>query len=146
MKTFKFSNVPTVLPWLYLGLGLTQAAHSIEEVLTGLWRWMPIVSAALRSRTGWTPLVRMPEQTFIIGNMVIIALMLGFSPLPFLNHSWAWKLVTIFALIETLNGLDHVSAAILTGTYFSGCITGVALIMIGALIWGRKWIFKETAK
>ena len=27
----------TAFPWLYLGLGFAQAAHSIEEVLAGLW-------------------------------------------------------------------------------------------------------------
>jgi hypothetical protein len=134
------------LPWLFLGLGLAQAAHSIEEVLTGLWKWMPLVSGALHSRTGWTPVVAMPEQTFIIGNMVIITLILAFSPLPFINRMWAWKIATVIAVVETVNGLNHVGAAILTRSYFSGCISGVALILLGVFIWANKWIFKEAAK
>ena len=146
VQTFQRSNVQTYLPWLFLGLGLAQAAHSIEEVLTDLWRWMPLVSGTLHSRTGWTPVVAMPEMTFIIGNMIIIALMLGFSPLPFINRTWAWKVATIVAVVETVNGLNHVGAAILTGGYFSGCITGVALILLSVPIWGRKWIFKETPR
>ena len=152
LTTFQHDNVQTYIPWLFLGLGLAQAAHSIEEVLTGLWRWMPLASGALRSRTGWTPVMVMPEMTFIIGNMVIIALILGFSPLPFINRTWAWKVATIVAVVETVNGLNHVGAAFITGGYFSGCITGVALILLSVPIWARppmwarKLIFKETPR
>jgi hypothetical protein len=131
------------LPWLYLALGLAQAAHSIKEVLTGLWRWMPLLSAALHNQLGWTPVLVMPEYTFIIANMIIITLMIGFSPIVFLNHTWAWTIATIVAVIETVNGVGHVSMALARHTYFSGCITGVALVLFSVPLWGWKWIFKK---
>jgi hypothetical protein len=146
MQTFQHANMRTALPWLYLALGLAQAGHSIEEVLTGLWRWMPVVSGAVHERVSLIPVFGWSEQGFAVGNMIIIALMLGFSPLPFLNHSWAWKTATILGVIETVNGFNHVGAAVVSGGYFSGCISGVALILAGTLIWARKWIFKEADK
>lgn len=145
MQTSQHDNIKTHLPWLYLALALAQAAHSIEEVLTGLWRWMPLVSGVLHKRTGWTPVLAMPEQTFIISNMVIIILLLAFSPIVFLNRTWAWTVATVVAVIQTLNGVNHVSMALALHGYFSGCITGMVLILISVPLWGRRWIFKETS-
>jgi hypothetical protein len=132
------------IPWLYLGLGFAQAAHSIEEILTGLWRWMPLVSGALHNWSGWTPVLVMPEQTFIIANMVIITLMLGFAPFVFLTHTWVWTIVTVVAVIETVNGVGHVSMALAHHINFPGCITGVALVLFSVPLWGRRWFFKEA--
>lgn len=131
------------LPWLYLALALTQAAHSIEEVLTGLWRWMPVVSGALHGRVQSIPVMSWSEQGFAAANMVIIALMLGFSPLVFINRTWTWTVATVVAVIETINGIFHSTTAILYRAYSPGCITAVALILLSVPIWGRKWIFKE---
>ncbi len=135
MPTSRRDNARTFFPWLFLGLGFAQAAHSMEEVATGLWKWMPIVSGAVRAKFGFFPILGWSEQGFTLANMVLIALILGFSPLPFLNHTWAWKIVTVTAVIETVNGLNHVGAAIARGSYFSGCISGVALIVLSLLIW-----------
>jgi len=136
-------DVRRSLPWLFLVLGLAQAGHSIEEVVTGFWRWMPIVSEVVHERVSFIPVVGWSEQGFTVANMIIIALMLGFSPLPFINYTWAWKIVTIVAAIETVNGINHVGAAIVRANYFSGCISGVALILIGSLIWAPKWFSRK---
>lgn len=133
-----------LLPWLYWCLALFQAAHSVEEVATGLWRWMPLVTEALQARAQWIPVLVMPEEAFVIANMIIISLMLAFSPFVFLNHTWAWKIAIVIAVIETLNGAGHITAALVTGSYFSGCVAGVGLVIFGGLIWGRRFIWKET--
>ena len=131
------------IPWLYLALGLAQAAHSIEEVFTGLWRWMPIVSGQVHEHFAWVPILAESPMTFIVGNMVIIAVVLALSPLVFLNHTWAWFLATVIAVIETVNGLGHISAALAIHGYFSGCITAIGLLLISLPIWGRRWLFRK---
>ena len=136
----------SLLPWIYLALGLAQAAHSIEEVLTGLWKWMPVVTGAVHERMGFIPVFGWSEQGFTVANMVIIALMLGFSPLPFINRSWAWKTTLVIAVGETINGLTHVSEALVSRGYFSGCISGVALILLGTLIWAPRWFSRKGAE
>ena len=128
-------------PWLYLGLGLTQAAHSIEEVLTGLWRWMPVVSGSVHERIAWVPVMQMPGMTFVVANMVIITLMLAFSPIVFLNQRRAWMLATIIAVIETINGIGHLSAALVVRGYFPGSISAVGLLAFSVPIWSRRWLF-----
>jgi hypothetical protein len=134
------------VPWLYLGLGLAQAAHSIEEVLTGLWLRMPVVSGALHARLGFVPVVGWSATGFAVGNLVIVALMLGFSPLPFLNRTWSWTIVTVIAVIETLNAINHISAAFVSRAYFSGCVSAVLLLGLSVPIWGRKWFWRKEAK
>ncbi len=133
------------IPWLYLLLGLAQAGHSIEEVSTGLWRWMPVVSGQVHARLSWVPVVSMPEMTFIIGNMLIITLMLAFSPLVFLNRTWTWAVVTAVAAVETVNAVGHLSAALAMRGYFSGCIAAVGLLAFSLPIWGRRWFFRGAA-
>ena len=130
-----------MLPWLYLALGAAQAAHSVEEVLTGLWNNFPVVTGFLNARTGWVPVMTWSGEGFAAANLVIVAFLLGFSPFPFQNRTWAWKVVGVIAAVETLNGLGHMSAALVTGGYFSGCISAVFLFIIGVLILtqlGRK--------
>ena len=131
----------TSIPWLFLALGLAQAAHSVEEVLTGLWRNLPMVTGYLHARLAWLPVMNWSAAGFAAANLVIVALLLGFSPFPFLNKTWAWKVAGIAAVIETINGLLHTGAALVTGAYFSGCISAVFLLFFGLLLLirlGRK--------
>ncbi len=133
--------INTNIPWLYLALGITQAAHSVEEVLTGLWENLPVATGFFNARTGWVPVLAWSAEGFAAANLIIVTLLLGFSPFPFQNRSWAWKVVGVIAAVETLNGLGHMSAAIVTGGYFSGCISAFFLFVIGVLILmqlGRK--------
>ncbi len=131
------------VPWLYLVLGLAQVAHSIEEVLTGLWRWMPVVTGALHTQLNWIPVLAMSEQTFVVANLVINSPMLALSPFVFLNQAWAWKVVTAVAVVETLNGIGHLSAALVVGGYFSGCLTAIGLLLFSIPIWSRNWILRK---
>ncbi len=131
------------LPWLIWGLGLCQAVHSLEEVATGLWRWLPVVTTGLNARFDFVPALEWSGEGFALANMVIISLMLAFSPFVFLNHTWAWKAATVLAVLETVNGTGHLTGALVTGGYFPGCISAVGLIVLGAMIWGRGFAWKE---
>jgi len=143
VKVAKDKRVLTTssIPWLFLLLGLAQAAHSVEEVLTGLWKNFPAVTGFLHARLAWLPVMSWSANGFAAANLVIVAVLLGFSPFPFLNKTWAWRAAGIAAVIEILNGLGHTSAALVTGSYFSGCISAVFLLLFGLLILiqlGRK--------
>ncbi len=122
-------------PWLYLGLITAQAAHSIEEVATGLWLRMPQVSGALHERIPLIPRVEWSREGFTVANLAIIALLACLSIYVFRNLPWAWKLARIVALIETINGIGHISAALISQNYFPGCISGVLLILLSIPLW-----------
>ncbi len=122
------------IPWLYLALGLAQAAHSVEEVLTGLWKNMPEVSGWLHAKLAFVPVLHWSVEVFAAANLVIVALLLGFSPFVFQNRSWALWVVRVAAVIEVLNGLIHIIPAVARGGYWPGCVSAVLLFGIGLLI------------
>ena len=134
------------VPWFYLALGLAQAAHSVEEIYTHLYDWMPRLSGALHQSLGFIPVLHPSADWFASGNVVIVAAILFIGPFVFQNRNWAWIIATVIAVIETLNGVNHISAAVVTGGYFSGCVTAVLLLGLSIPIWGRKWLWKKEAK
>jgi len=134
------------VPWFYLALGLAQAAHSVEEIYTHLYDWMPRVSGALHQSLGFVPIVHPSADWFASGNIVIVAAMFLFSPFVFQNKSWAWMIATVVAVIETLNAINHISAAFVTGGYFPVCVSAVLLLGLSIPIWTRKWIWRKETK
>ena len=126
------------LPWLYLLLGFSQSAHSVEEVLTRLWMNMTVVTTALHERIAAIPVLTYSGEGFAAANLVIVALMLGFSPFPFQNHVWAKKIVRIIGWIEIVNGLMHLVPALVMGRYYSGCVSAIGLLCFGVLIVLKK--------
>ena len=122
------------IPWLYLVLGLTQTAHSVEEVLTGLWKNLPIVTDLIHDRVQSVPVMQWSMEGFAAANLVIVALMLGLTPFVFQKHAWALKIVRVLAVIEVLNGLLHLIPAIITGGYWPGSVSAVFLLGIGLII------------
>lgn len=124
----------TKLPWLYLALVLAQAAHSVEEVLTGLWMNLPAVTGFIHARLPYIPVLKWSAEGFAAANLVIVAIMLGFSPLVFQKYAWALQIVRVVAVIEVLNAALHIIPAIVKGGYWSGCISAVFLLGIGLLI------------
>ena len=123
-----------MIPWLYLALGLTQAAHSVEEVLTGLWKNMPEASGWLHARLVFVPALHWSVEGFAAANLVIVALLLAISPFVFQNRSWALGIVRIVAVVEMLNGLIHIIPAVVRGSYWSGAVSAVFLFIIGLLL------------
>ncbi len=126
-------SLQRLTPWLYLLLGLTQAAHSVEEVHTGLWQNLPIVTGWLQARLPWVPVLEWNASGFAAANLVIVALLLGMSGFVFLRQPWTKHLVCVVAVVEMLNGLGHLSAALVSGGYFSGSISAIFLFILGLM-------------
>ncbi len=125
----------SAFPWIYLGLVAAQAAHSSEEVATGLWLNMDSFTSALHARIPLFPHVAWSREAFTLANLAIVALLACLAWYVFRGHPWAWKLAVAVAVIETFNGLGHISAALFTGAYFPGCISGVLLVLLSIPLW-----------
>ncbi len=126
------------LPWLYLLMGFSQSAHSVEEVLTGLWKNLTMITTALHKSIAEIPVLTYSGEGFAAANLVIVAIMLGFSPFPFQNHAWTWRVVRVVAWAEIVNALLHLVPALLLGRYYSGCISALALLFFAVLILIKK--------
>lgn len=122
------------LPWLFYGLALSQALHSIEEVLTQLWAWMPRVTESLHTRQAWIPVMQgMGETNFAAANLLIVSGLLALTPFVFERRPWALNLVFWIAIVEILNGSAHLLAALAIRGYFPGVLAGLGLIAFGIL-------------
>lgn len=119
------------IPVLFCFLTIIQAFHSTEEIIFRLYDRFPIVTGAIHEMTGFFPVIRMSGSTFVILNVLTVAFLTVISVFVYRQKRWAWTIAKIAAVIETLNGLAHVSAAVYTGGYFPGAISGIGLIGIG---------------
>lgn len=120
--------------WIYFSLGLVQAAHSVEEVLTGLWKNLPVVTSMIHSRVPSFPVMAWSAEGFAAANLVIVAVLLSLSPFVFLGQPWALRIVPVVAVIEMLNGLIHILPAVVKGGYYSGCVTAIFLLVLGIIL------------
>ncbi len=120
-------------PFLYLILGIIQALHSIEEYLTHLPNRFPIVTGYLHSATGFFPVLRMSDQTFVVLNILIISFILSIAPFVYQKEHCALRVANVVAVVETLNGIAHISSAIFVWDYYPGCISAIGLLVVGVL-------------
>lgn len=125
-------------PWtrlvtLFFLLGLAQAAHSIEEMSSHLYDFFWIVTGMIHSRFPSYPQFRMAPDTFAVLNMFFITLLLGSVSAVRARQSWALVLVAIAAVIETLNGIGHLSGAVVFRGYVPGALTAPFLLVLGIL-------------
>jgi hypothetical protein len=52
----------------------------------------------------------------------------------FLEKRWAARFALVIAILEILNGMAHISGAIVLLHYFPGCISAFGLILLGLLV------------
>lgn len=118
----------------YLALGIMQGVHSAEEYLTRLWHWFPVVTGYVHEATGLFPIINMSEQTFVILNITLVAGLLSLTPFVFQNRTWASRLATILAVVEIVNGLAHLSAAVYVAGYYPGTVSAMGLTSLGVVV------------
>ena len=129
-------------PWIYLGLVVAQAAHSIEEVTTSLWVDMGSFTAALHSHIPLFPHVAWSREGFTLANLAIVALLACLSWYVFRRVPWAWKLAIVVAVLETLNGINHIASYLIAPVILPGgyrdihfLITSIPLLLISIPLW-----------
>src|SRR2546427_797738 len=80
---------------LYLGLGIAQTAHSIEEMLTHLYEFFWVPTGIIHRHLAGFPQFRMSPETFAVVNMSLIALLLGTVPFVQAQRRWALFLAAV---------------------------------------------------
>ena len=100
-------------PFLYLTLSMMQSLHSIEEIITPLYEYIPIVTGYVHSRLAFFPVITMEAETFVILNILIITILFFLGPFVFLEKFWTLQSANMVAAIEILNGSAHVPVAVL---------------------------------
>lgn len=118
---------------LFFILILIQVLHSFEEIVARLYLWLPRVTGRLQEAFDFIPQVSFTRETFIIANVVVVALMLVVGGCMRGQRPWPLRIAFAIGIIELVNGAAHLFGAAAAGGYFPGAISGVALIIAGAL-------------
>jgi len=116
---------------LHLSLGLAQAAHSFEEIVTHLYDFFWVVTGVFHRELSWFPQFRWPADLFAAVNVALVALLLGSWPFVERRNTPALYLAWIAGIVETLNGFNHIAAAIFFRGYVPGVITAPVLLALG---------------
>ena len=135
-------------PWtrlvtLFLLLGLAQAVHSMEEMTTHLYDFLWTMTGMIHARLPAYPQFRFDPDTFAVLNMSFITVMLASVSAVRARHAWALILVVIAGVIETLNGIGHLTFALVLRGYVPGAFTAPFLLVLGVLTLGE--LFRERA-
>lgn len=105
---------------------VTQAAHSIEEFVTGLYALLPpaaLVSSLFASD---------PMTGFAIANALLVGFGVACWLVAFRNGGRVGRMLAVgWAILETANGLGHIVMAIGAGGYFPGLATAPFLLLGG---------------
>lgn len=124
----------TRLTTVYFLMGLTQAAHSMEEMSAHLYDFFWVVTGMIHSRFDAFPQFRMAPDTFAVLNMFFIALLLATVPAVRAKHPAALAFATVAAVIEIVNGIGHLTGAFVFRGYVPGALTAPFLILFGVLL------------
>ena len=100
--------------WL---LALAQAAHSIEEMIAGLYDFFWIATGRFHEVLPAFPQFRMRAATFAVINMGIIAVLFGAVPFVRDRRPAALALARIAAIVELLNGTGHLAGTLVFAGY-----------------------------
>lgn len=117
--------------WL---LGIAQAAHSIEEMLTRLYDFFWVVTGRLHEIVPAIAQTRMTPRTFALLNLSFVAILLGAVPFVRARKPLALGLAAIAGGIEVANGIGHTAGAIWFRAYVPGVATAPFLFASGTLV------------
>ena len=117
--------------WL---LGLSQAAHSIEEMRMRLYDFFWVATGRLHEIFPAVTQLRMRAETFALLNMTFITVLLGTVPAVRARRPPALVLAGLAGVIEVLNGLGHIAGAIWFRGYVPGVATAPFLFVSGFLV------------
>lgn len=106
-----------------------QAAHSVEEIVFGLYTEFP--PAMLVARLLSSDL----RSGFILGNALIVAFGIACYTWP-VRRQWpsARTLMWGWASVELVNGIAHPLRSLIVGRYTAGAVTALGLLLVAVLL------------
>lgn len=120
-------------PVMFAALTVAQIFHSLEEIITGLYKKLPIVTGRLHDLFDFVPQLRISRMGFALANAVLVTFMLTISILLFRRVPWATRVARAVAFAEILNGAAHLAIAIIRRGYFPGAVSAIGLVIFGVL-------------
>ena len=117
--------------WL---VALAQTAHSMEEMISGLYDFFWTATGRLHGLFPSFQQFRMSPTTFAVLNMSFIAILFGAVPFVRARRPFAMGLAWLAAVIEVVNGAGHLAGTIVFSGYVPGALTAPFLLVTGFLL------------
>ena len=106
----------------FLTLFAIQIMHSTEEYFFHFYDVFPLIPFM----AGFFHSI--PQAIFFILNYQLILFLGAVFLISFARERWFFFAVAIFAVIELLNGMTHLSLAIIARGYFPGVASGILFV------------------
>jgi hypothetical protein len=125
---------------LYITLVLLQVAHSFEEYFTRFYERIGEGSSLLHGAVGFVPVFQFSHNFFVIVNVVLITTIIALIEVVNQGGISGRCIATLLAVIETLNGVAHLTIAVMMRAYFPGALTAPFLLVVGVFM--LRQVFK----
>jgi hypothetical protein len=119
---------------IYLGLGIAQALHSMEEMHAHLYDFFWTATGLFQRYIPILPRFKMSAEFFAILNMGFIVIILAAVPFVESHRPWAIKFAWCCAVIEVLNGLLHLGGVVVFSGYVPGALSAPLLLVLGLIL------------
>jgi len=116
----------------FLLLGCAQALHSCEEIYFHLNDFAARAALAAPAMPAFFLQVRMKPEIFAVLNIIVIVMILVSVLLYALDRPWAYSLAWIWGAAEIVNGLAHLTVALILSRYAPGSFSAPLLVLTGA--------------
>ena len=125
-----------VFGWAWLTSVLALALHVVDEATHDFLRWYNPQALRIRHFLGDFPFP--PTFTFwpwLIGLSAAVTGLAALTPFAFAGAHWLRGVALVVAAIHVLNGLLHLSAALLSRRAVPGVLSAPLLIAAGFWLW-----------
>lgn len=108
---------------LYPGLVFARLVHAFEEYAADF--------------LGRYPLFSLATEFFVLLHLALLLLLAALIPSVAHGRRWALRLAKLWAIVEILNGANHMMIALIEWDYYPGLWTAPLLLIFGAAL-GRS--------
>lgn len=119
---------------LYVTLAFLQAAHSFEEYFTRFYERIGEGSSLLHGAVGFVPVFQFSQNFFVTVNVLLITTIIALIQVVNQGGIIGRCIATLLAVIEVVNGVAHLTIAVMMRAYFPGALTAPFLLIVGVFL------------
>jgi hypothetical protein len=112
--------------WMLVG---ALAVHVVDEALTDFLGFYNPLVLDLRSKWSWFPMPTFTFGVWLVGLIVLVAVLAGLGPAVRRNAPGMWIASGVLAAIMLLNGLGHLLGSVIFHRWLPGATSAPLLII-----------------
>ena len=136
------SRHPTARRWAYAWVALTLAfaLHVVDEATHDFLSWYNPTVLSLRDRLGWFPMPTFERDVWLAGLILAVLVLFALTPWVARGRRWIMPLAYIYAGVQIVNGLGHLTMSAYARQLIPGVISAPLILAAGV------WLLIETGR